>query len=227
MKYNYLVITLASALALGACNKKADVDLSDDKNKLSYAIGFQVGSNLKAQEMDVNPDAIAEAIADVLADTKSKLTHEQMQAAMMNLQKKKMEAQQAKGDENKKAGEAFLAENKKKEGVKVTESGLQYKVVEAGKGNNPKESDTVVVHYRGTLIDGTEFDSSYSRKQPATFKLGQVIKGWQEALKLMKPGGKMHVAIPSDLAYGERGAGGKIGPNSTLLFEINLIEVKK
>lgn len=227
MKLGHLIVVTGVAILLTACDQNKSVDLTSEKDKLSYAIGYQVGQNLKSQEMDVNPDALAAAIADVLADQKSKLTHEQMQTVMMNLQKKKMEARQAKADENKKAGEAFLAENKKKDGVKVTKSGLQYKVIEKGKGRSPTEKDTVVVHYRGTLIDGTEFDSSYKRNQPATFKLGQVIKGWQEALKLMKPGGKMHVAIPSDIAYGERGAGGKIGPNSALVFEINLLEVKK
>jgi FKBP-type peptidyl-prolyl cis-trans isomerase FklB len=206
MKYGQLFLIAALTLVLGACDQNK-VDLSSEKDKLSYSIGFQVGQNLKAQKMDINPNAIAAAIADVMADKESRLTHEQMQTVMMNLQKQKMEARKAQAEDSKKAGEAFLAENKKKKGVKVTKSGLQYKVVEKGKGKNPTDKDTVVVHYRGTLIDGTEFDSSYKRNQPATFKLGQVIKGWQEALKLMKPGGKMHVAIPSDLGYGERGAG--------------------
>ena len=226
MKYGQLFLIAALTLVLGACDQNK-VDLSSEKDKLSYSIGFQVGQNLKAQKMDINPNAIAAAIADVMADKESRLTHEQMQTVMMNLQKQKMEARKAQAEDSKKAGEAFLAENKKKKGVKVTKSGLQYKVVEKGKGKNPTDKDTVVVHYRGTLIDGTEFDSSYKRNQPATFKLGQVIKGWQEALKLMKPGGKMHVAIPSDLGYGERGAGANIGPNSALIFEINLVEIKK
>ena len=226
MKYGQLFFIAALTLVLSACDQNK-VDLTSEKDKLSYAIGFQVGQNLKAQKMDINPNAIAAAISDVMADKESKLTHEQMQTVMMNLQKQKMEARKAQAEDSKKAGEAFLAENKKKKGVKVTKSGLQYKVIEKGKGKNPTDKDTVVVHYRGTLIDGTEFDSSYKRNQPATFKLGQVIKGWQEALKLMKPGGKMHVAIPSDLGYGERGAGANIGPNSTLIFEINLVEIKK
>ena len=226
MKYGQLFFVAALTLVLSACDQNK-VDLTSEKDKLSYAIGFQVGQNLKAQKMDINPNAIAAAISDVMADKESKLTHEQMQTVMMNLQKQKMEARKAQAEDSKKAGEAFLAENKKKKGVKVTKSGLQYKVIEKGKGKNPTDKDTVVVHYRGTLIDGTEFDSSYKRNQPATFKLGQVIKGWQEALKLMKPGGKMHVAIPSDLGYGERGAGANIGPNSTLIFEINLVEIKK
>lgn len=226
MKYGQLLIIAALTLVLGACDQNK-VDLTSEKDKLSYAIGFQVGQNLKAQKMDINPNAIAAAITDVLADKESKLTHEEMQTVMMNLQKQKMESRKTQSEESKKAGEAYLAENKKKKGVKVTKSGLQYKVVEKGKGKKPTDKDTVVVHYRGTLIDGTEFDSSYKRNQPATFKLGQVIKGWQEALKLMKPGGKMHVAIPSDLGYGERGAGANIGPNSTLIFEINLVEIKK
>ena len=220
MKYGQLFLIAALTLVLGACDQNK-VDLSSEKDKLSYSIGFQVGQNLKAQKMDINPNAIAAAIADVMADKESRLTHEQMQTVMMNLQKQKMEARKAQAGESKKAGEAFLAENKKKKGVKVTKSGLQYKVVEKGKGKNPTDKDTVVVHYRGTLIDGTEFDSSYKRNEPATFALNGVIKGWSEGLQLMKEGGRWEFFIPPELAYNDRGP----LANQTLIFDVELLSV--
>ena len=138
---------------------------------------------------------------------------------------KQAAAKKEQGEKNETQGKKFLEENKKKEGWKTTASGLQYKVLKEGKGAAPKETDTVKVNYRGTTIDGTEFDSSYKRGQPATFPVNRVIKGWTEALQLMKPGAKYQLAIPSDLAYGERGAGSDIGPNSTLLFDVELLEI--
>jgi FKBP-type peptidyl-prolyl cis-trans isomerase FklB len=150
-----------------------------------------------------------------------------MQAAFQAQQKKDMEKQAAVAKKNLDAGQAFLEANKKKEGVVTLPSGLQYKVVTEGKGKQPKSTDTVVAHYRGTLINGTEFDSSYQRNEPATFPVGGVIKGWQEALPLMKEGAKWQVYIPSDLAYGPRGAGGDIGPNEVLIFDIELLSVKE
>jgi len=151
---------------------------------------------------------------------------EEMQAAVMETQQAQQAARQAGGDKAKKAGEKFLAENKKKKGVKTLKSGIQYKVIKEGKGAKPTAADSVVAHYKGTLVDGTEFDSSYKRGEPATFGVGQVIKGWQEVLPLMAAGSKWQVFIPSDLAYGEHGAGGSIGPNETLIFDIELLEVK-
>ena len=151
---------------------------------------------------------------------------EEMQAAVMEMQKSQQAARQAKGEKAKKAGEDFLAANKKKKGVQTLKNGIQYKVIKKGKGAKPKASDSVVAHYKGTLIDGTEFDSSYKRGQPATFGVGQVIQGWQEVLPLMAAGSKWQVFIPSDLAYGPRGAGPNIGPNETLVFDIELLEVK-
>ena len=225
MKYGQLFLIAALTLVLGACDQNK-VDLSSEKDKLSYSIGFQVGQNLKAQKMDINPNAIAAAIADVMADKESRLTHEQMQTVMMNLQKQKMEARKTQAEDSKKAGEAFLVENKKKKGVKVTKSGLQYKVVEKGKGKNPTDKDTVVVHYRGTLIDGTEFDSSYSRNQPAVFPLNQVIPGWTEAVQLMNVGSKIKLFLPPALAYGDRGAPPVIEPGSMLVFEVELLGIE-
>jgi FKBP-type peptidyl-prolyl cis-trans isomerase FklB len=146
---------------------------------------------------------------------------------MMAFQKEVMAKQAEVAKKNKAEGEAFLAENKKKEGVKTTPSGLQYKVIKPGKGKKPKSSDTVTVNYRGTLIDGTEFDSSYKRGQPATFQVSGVIPGWTEALQLMEEGAKWQLFIPSNLAYGERGAGGVIGPNATLIFEVELISIQE
>jgi FKBP-type peptidyl-prolyl cis-trans isomerase FklB len=170
---------------------------------------------------------VTRAIKDVLGDKKPQLTQDEMQKVMETFQQKQMEKQMAAGDKNEKAGQDFLAANKKKEGVTETASGLQYKVVKPGSGDKAKATDTVVVHYKGTLINGTEFDSSYKRNEPATFPVNRVIPGWTEALQLMNVGSKYQLAIPSKLAYGQRGAGGAIGPNETLLFDVELIEIKK
>jgi FKBP-type peptidyl-prolyl cis-trans isomerase FklB len=198
-----------------------------DKDKFSYAIGYQIGQSLKRDALNVDIKTLSKAIEDVLKDEKLKYSTDEMQAAMESYQKQQVAERKASAGKNKKAGEDFLAENKKKKGVKVTDSGLQYKVIKEGKGDKPKATDTVVVNYRGTLINGKEFDSSYSRGKPVTFAVNRVIKGWQEALQLMKVGAKWKVFIPSDLAYGERGAGGSIGPNETLVFDVELVEIKK
>jgi len=220
-------IMVASLVMLGSLPDVAiSADLKSAKEKYSYAIGFQIGSNLKRENADVDVDAIKQGIADVLAGTSPKVSMEDMQAAVMEIQKEQQAARQAQGEKAKKAGEDFLAANKKKKGVKTLDSGLQYKVITEGKGPKPKATDTVVAHYKGTLIDGTEFDSSLKHGQPATFAVGQVIKGWQEILPLMPTGSKWQVFIPSDLAYGARGAGASIGPNETLVFDIELLEVK-
>jgi FKBP-type peptidyl-prolyl cis-trans isomerase FklB len=159
------------------------------------------------------------------------LTEEEARAAIMHLQaqlrQKQIEAMKLAGEKNQKAGEAFLAENKKKEGVVTLPSGLQYKILKAGEGKKPTAEDTVVCNYRGTLIDGTEFDSSYKRGEPATFPVRGVIKGWTEALQLMPVGSKWQLFIPPTLAYGERGAGAQIGPDATLIFEVELISIKE
>ena len=180
--------------------------------------------------MEINPDVLLKGLRDGLAGAKSLLTDEQIKETMAAFQKEMMEkqaaAQKELGEKNLAAGEKFLAENKKKEGVKTTASGLQYKVLKEGSGESPKETDTVVTNYRGTLLDGTEFDSSYKRNEPATFPVNRVIKGWTEALMLMKPGAKYQLWIPAALGYGERGVGKDIGPNSTLVFEVELLSIK-
>lgn len=220
-----MMITLVSALALGACSQSPSIP-KDDKEKFSYAVGHQIGSRLKQDKVDIDAKMLGQAIQDVINGSPLKLTEEEMRGAMMAYQQKRMEEMQATADQNLKAGEEFLAENKKKEGIVTTKSGLQYKVLTEGKGRKPKETDTVVAHYRGTLINGTEFDSSIARGEPATFPVNGVIPGWQEALKLMPEGSKWQVFIPANLAYGQRGAGESIGPNETLVFDIELIKVK-
>ncbi|MEO7558179.1 MAG: FKBP-type peptidyl-prolyl cis-trans isomerase [Gammaproteobacteria bacterium] len=201
-------------------------NLSTQKQKLSYIIGFQVGQNFKRQGMDVDVDIVATAIKDVMSDTKPKLSAEEMQATVKAVQEEAAKKMAAAGADNKKEGGAFLEANKKKEGVVTLPSGLQYKVITEGKGKKPKATDTVVVNYRGTLVNGKEFDSSYKRGEPVTFPVNQVIKGWQEALPLMSEGSKWQVVIPSDLAYGPQGTPGDIGPDATLLFDIELLSIK-
>ncbi len=177
--------------------------------------------------MDVDAEAVSQALKDTLKGEKPKFTMEEMQAAAESMQKKRVAQQQAAGDKNMAAGKAFLEKNKTVAGVTTLPSGIQYKVITKGNGKSPAPTDQVSVHYRGTLVSGVEFDSSYKRNQPATFPVNQVIKGWQEILPMMKEGDKWEVAIPSDLAYGPPGRGGAIGPNETLIFEIELLSIKK
>jgi len=211
----------------GASEKK---ELKSDKEKVSYSIGMEIGTSFKKQSIDIDTDALASGIRDAVSGNKPLLTENEIKETMMAFQKEMMakQAEKAKAaaEKNSKEGETFLAENKKKEGVKTTESGLQYKVIKAGDGPTPKAADTVSVNYRGTLIDGTEFDSSYKRGEAASFPVNGVMKGWTEALQLMKVGSKYQLFIPSNLAYGERGAGQQIGPNSTLIFEVELLSIK-
>jgi FKBP-type peptidyl-prolyl cis-trans isomerase FklB len=194
-------------------------------------IGYDIGSNMKKQGIDVDSKVLSRGIIDALSGAKSLLTDQEVQEFTAELRAEIMAKQQARNkalaEKNKKEGEEFLAANAKKEGVKTTASGLQYKVITEGKGRQPKATDTVEVHYRGTLLNGTEFDSSYKRNQPATFVLGQVIPGWIEGLQMMKEGSKWQLFIPANLAYGERGMGGAIEPNSTLIFEVELLSIKE
>ena len=199
--------------------------LKDTKDKVSYSIGLNIGFNLKKQNVSINPDTFALGVKDALAG-KPQMTEEQVKETMTAFEKEMIDKQKAAGVKNGADGEKFLAENKKKEGVKTTASGLQYKVIKEGTGAQPKETDTVVANYRGTLIDGTEFDSSYKRGQPATFPVTGVIKGWTEALQMMKVGSKYQLFIPASLAYGERAMGADIGPNSTLIFEVELVGIQ-
>ena len=202
---------------------------STDKEKASYAIGQNIGNSLKHDGLDVDPNIVSQGLKDAMTGATSKISEADAQAAMTKLRtevmaKKQEEAAKA-GQTNKQAGDQFLAANKAKEGVVTLPDGLQYKVVKEGTGPKPKATDTVTVNYRGTLIDGTEFDSSYKRGQPETLGVGQVIKGWTEALELMPVGSKWQLVIPPDLAYGPNGAGGVIGPNSTLVFDIELLSI--
>jgi len=234
MKTTLAIIILTG---LTACNQGADkaetntVTLETDTQKLSYAMGLDVGNSLKNLETNVDANAFSQAVSDVLSGEKVKLPEEVAANIKQEFFRKKQESQMAKleaaGSENKTKGEAFLAENAKKDGIKVTASGLQYEVITQGDGAKPKPENTVKVHYKGTTIDGTEFDSSYSRGQPISFPLNGVIPGWTEGVALMPVGSKYRFFIPSDLAYGERGAGAKIGPNSTLIFEVELLAIEK
>ena len=227
MKFKLMVV-LGILFLVSQLNAQEKVVLKDQKDKISYILGMDIGNNLKKQSVSVNPKILAKGIEDALAGAKPLLTEQEIRETMMAFQKEMMAKQAEVAKKNKTEGEAFLAENKKKEGVKTLPSGLQYKVMKAGTGKKPKSNDTVTVNYRGTLIDGTEFDSSYKRGQPATFQVSGVIPGWTEALQLMEEGAKWQLFVPSNLAYGERGAaGGMIGPNSTLIFEVELISIQE
>ena len=226
----FIVIASASLIALPLFGQEKSTQqkspqLKDQKEKVSYAIGMQIGFNLARQKVDINPDILANGIKDSLAG-KPQLTPEQVKEVMAQFEKDMEQKQKELAEKNKTEGTKFLEENKKKPGVKTTASGLEYKVEKEGTGPQPKATDMVTVNYKGTLIDGTEFDSSYKRGQPATFPVNGVIKGWTEALQLMKKGAKYQLFIPSSLAYGERAMGPDIGPNSTLIFEVELMDVK-
>jgi len=211
----------AGLMGLLGCDK---ADLSNDKGKYSYAIGVQIGRNLKDQNIDLDTKSFNAGVADVYANKESQLKEEDRVAALRKMSESLRAKETAAGEENKKKGEAFLAENAKKEGWKTTASGLQYHQVREGSGEAPKPDDTVEVNYAGKLIDGKEFDSSYKRNQPAQFPVKAVIPGWTEALQLMKPGSKYELVIPSALAYGERG-NPSIPPNSTLIFDVELLKI--
>jgi FKBP-type peptidyl-prolyl cis-trans isomerase len=206
------------------------VVLNTQKDKISYAVGMNIGANLHRQSVDVDPAILLQGLKDGLAGNKPLLTEEEARTLLTQLQedtrKQQAEKAQQMSSANKAEGETFLAANKTKEGVITLPSGLQYKILKAGTGPKPSASDSVVCNYRGTLMNGTEFDSSYKRGQPATFPVNGVIKGWTEALQLMPVGSKWQLFIPAQLAYGERGAGADIGPNATLIFEIDLLSIQ-
>jgi FKBP-type peptidyl-prolyl cis-trans isomerase len=216
--------------ASGAGKTQTPLALKTQKDKFSYALGMNLGANLHKQSVPVDPNIMARGLKDALAGGKTLLTEEEARAAITTVQNDMREKQQAKmqaaGGANKKEGEAFLADNKSKEGVIALPSGLQYKVLKEGNGPKPTATDSVVCNYRGTLINGTEFDSSTKHGGPATFPVNGVIKGWTEALQLMPVGSKWQLFVPSDLAYAERGAGGDIGPNATLIFEVELVSIQ-
>ena len=221
MKRILALVVLTGTFALTSCN---DPKIESEEQKYSYAIGFQFAQNLKGQNVEVDSKALALAVSDVLSGKDPKISEQEMQASMQKMYEKRRENMKAEADKNKKSGEDFLAKNKDKGDVKTLESGLQYQVITAGDGAKPGENDTVKVHYKGTLIDGTEFDSSYNRDKPAEFPVKAVIPGWTEALQLMKKGGKWKLWIPSELAYGERGRP-SIPPNSVLIFEVELLDI--
>jgi FKBP-type peptidyl-prolyl cis-trans isomerase FklB len=226
----YLVVMLILIFVV-ACDQSAQVtSLGNTQDSISYSIGTDIGKNLKRGMYDINTAALAQGVKDAMSEKDMLLTDEEIRE-MLNLYRKEAQTAQQKakteeGEKNMAEGPKFLEENKTKEGVVVLPSGLQYKVLTEGKGKTPKATDKVKVHYKGMLLDGKEFDSSYKRGNPAEFPVNGVIKGWTEALQLMKEGSKWMLYIPSDLAYGARGAGGDIGPNATLIFEVELLEVK-
>jgi FKBP-type peptidyl-prolyl cis-trans isomerase FklB len=241
-----LILLAVAALFASSCEKpkpavkkeitKADLKTEDDK--VSYSLGFSMGSNFKKDDLKMNLEMFQKGMKDGFTGGKQILNEEEIKETMTAFQQKmrakkqaeytkKMEERKNQGEANKEKGEKFLEENKTKEGVVTLESGLQYKILKKGTGASPKATDTVKCNYKGTTIAGKEFDSSYKRGEPATFALNRVIKGWTEGLQLMKEGGKWQFFIPSELAYGERGAGQNIGPNEVLIFEIELLGIEK
>ncbi len=235
----WMVVVAMSVLALGllaaqvsaaeVAAEKTSV-LQTEKDKVSYGIGVEVARGFQQQGIEVNIDVLVKGLRDALSGAKLLMTEDDLRATLsafqVELAQRKAQAAKTAAEDNKKAGEAFLAQNKTKEGVVTLPSGLQYKILKAGDGTKPTDADTVECQYRGTLINGAEFDSSYRRGQPATFKVSGVIAGWQEALKLMPVGSKWQLFVPAQLAYGEQGAGDVIGPNATLIFEVELLAIK-
>lgn len=221
-----LVIGAATSATVFAADKDSQQTLDTGKDKFSYAAGFQIGQRLKSNGLDVNPAVFARAIQDVLAGNQPQMSLQEMQTALEQYRQNAISERTETAEKNRKAGEQFLEENSNQEGVVVLPSGLQYKVIEEGSGKMPEADDTVVVHYRGTLLNGNVFDSSYERGEPTTFKVNAVIPGWQEALQNMRVGAHWKIFVPPELAYGERGAGKMIGPNQTLIFDVELLSIK-
>jgi FKBP-type peptidyl-prolyl cis-trans isomerase len=245
MKRKLILAAAVSAVLVGCNEKAAEVDtkvadatpatgfaLETDVQRVSYAMGSGLGMRIKEEPFDLDLAAFSEGMKHSVEGTESLMSDEEKATTMQNFQQQQMAKQQAEqeavAEANRQQGEAFLAENGQKEGVVTTESGLQYKILAAGEGEKPAETDTVEVHYRGTLLDGTEFDSSYKRNSTVSFPVNGVIPGWVEALQLMPVGSKWELYIPSDLAYGPGGTGGgPIGPNAALVFEVELIAIKQ
>jgi len=223
------ILTLSIAL-LTATNANA-VELKTTTQKASYALGSDIAKNFVQQGVEIDSKALLAGMEDIINNNKLQLSAKEMQQAVLDVKKQilaKIEKENAvKGEKNLKKGTAFLTKNKTKKGVKTLDSGLQFIVKKEGKGNFATEDDHLTAHYRGTLIDGTEFDSSYTRGTPIEFQMSNVIKGWGEALKKMQPGAKWQIFVPSHLAYGKKGAGKLIGPNETLIFDIELLTVAK
>ena len=210
-------------LVLSACDK---ANLSDTKGKYSYAVGYQIARNMKTQGVEVDTKSFAAAVKDAMSGKDPQMSEDEMRDAMRAMAEGRQKARESEATDNLAKSEKFLEENKTKDGVKTTDSGLQYKVVKEGDGKKPKDSDVVEVHYKGTLIDGKEFDSSYARNAPAQFPVKAVIPGWTEALKMMKVGSKYELYIPPALAYGDQG-NPQIPGNSALIFEVELLKIVK
>ena len=226
----FIVVLLTASITFSQKKEMKKLELKTFEDSVSYSIGQSIGKNLKDQDVNINVDCLNQGIKDHLINS-SMLNEADMQKVLtafnQKIMAKRNESLAAEKEKNKREGEAFLEANKKKEGVKTLADGMQYKVIKSGTGPMPKDTNTVKVDYRGTLIDGTEFDSSYKRGKPAEFPVNRVIKGWTEALQLMHVGDKWQLFIPSELAYGENGAGQVIGPNSTLIFEVELLGIVK
>lgn len=225
MKKTLIGASVLTAFALNAI--AADPQLDTHEKQFGYAVGVQMGMSLKRDGVEMDLDSLLLGMRDAMEGKEPRMTPEEARSVMMKAREVEEQKRGTVGAKNKEAGEKFLAENAKKDGVKTTASGLQYKVIKAGTGPQPALEDNVTVHYEGRLLDGTVFDSSRERGNTATFPVRGVIAGWIEALQLMKQGGHWEIYVPSDLAYGPRGAGTTIGPNSTLVFDIELLEVKK
>ncbi|RJQ75453.1 MAG: FKBP-type peptidyl-prolyl cis-trans isomerase [Desulfobacteraceae bacterium] len=230
MRFITKSLLCAALLLLPGCQaEKTTLKISADP---AYSTGYQIGANFRNSGTKLDPDALAAGVRDGLGGAAPQLSEAEMRThlnrlkmQMGEIQRKRIEEQKELVTRNLIEGEAYLAENARKEGIQALPSGLQYQVLTAGQGNAPKATDSVTVHYRGTLIDGTEFDSTFDRGEPATFRLNKVIKGWSEALQLMQPGAKWKLFLPADMAYGKRGVGQRIPPNSALIFEVELISV--
>lgn len=225
------VISMAMSTTIAAADATATTSLNSDMDKLSYSIGADLGKNFKKQGIEISPAAMAKGLQDGMSGGQLLLTEQQMKDVLNKFQKDLMAKRNAeftkKAEENKAKGEAFMSQNKAKEGVVSLPSGLQYKIIQTGTGAKPAKDDTVTVEYTGKLIDGQVFDSTEKTGKPATFKVSQVIPGWTEALQLMPAGSTWEVYVPAGLAYDPRSVGGPIGPNETLIFKIHLISVKK
>lgn len=231
MKLHALALALGTTALLSACNPFSSKAPESETEKFSYSIGVDIGKSLETIKEDLDMDALNKGLDDVLAGNEVLLDDQARREIQMTVAQKLREKHMKKQAEAAKSavaeGEKFLADNAKKDGVTTTESGLQYEVLTAAEGNKPAATDTVTVHYKGTLTNGETFDSSYDRGEPTSFRLDQVIPGWTEGVQLMSVGSKYRFVIPAALAYGDQGAGGKIGPNQTLVFEVELLDIKK
>jgi FKBP-type peptidyl-prolyl cis-trans isomerase FklB len=227
MKLKWIIVLFGGVLLVSQLNAQQTLTLKSQKEKISYITGLDIGRNLKSQSADIDPDILARGIKDGFSGGKALLTEQEVRETVTVFQKEMIAKQQGLAEKNKKEAEAFLAVDKKKEGIVTLPSGLQYKVIKAGVGRKPKPSDTVAVHYRATLIDGTEFSNSYLRGQPEILTVKEVIPGLAEALTLMQEGAKWLLFVPPNLAYGERGEGGQIGPNASLIFDVELLSIQE